>query len=79
MNKLFAIDEKTQEVIVSESPKGSTKIIFSERINKKDNETLYNAVRTLSSITKATELDITLFKAVDKICQSVYEKQKGSQ
>ncbi len=78
MNKLFAIDEKTQEIIVSESSKGSNKINFLERIARKDNEILYNAVLTLSSISKAPELDIKLFKAMDKICQEVYDKHKVS-
>lgn len=78
MNKLFAIDEKTQEIIVSESLKGSTKIDFLERIARRDNEILYNAVLTMSSISKAPELDIKLFKTMDKVCQGVYEKHKAS-
>ena len=48
---LFAIDINTQEVIVSESSKGTNKINFIERIKQKDNDMFFNAVVTLTSIT----------------------------
>lgn len=78
MNKniLFAIDANTEEVIVSESPKGSNKINFIERIERKDNEILYNAVVTLTSIANAPNIDTTIFKAMDKVCQMAYNKHK---
>ena len=76
MNILFAIDEKTSEIIISESPKGSTKINFLERINRKDNETLYNAVLTMTGISKEENIDMSLFKAIDKVCQMLYSKYK---
>ena len=75
-NNLFAIDPKTEEVIVSESPKGSNKINFIERIKRKENELLYNAVVTLTSVTNAPDLDMSIFKAMDKVCQLIYGKQK---
>jgi hypothetical protein len=80
MNKnfLFAIDTNTQEVIVSESPKGSIKVNFIERIGRNDNEILYNAVVTLTSITKASNFDAAIFKAMDKVCQMLYNKHKGN-
>ena len=80
MNKnfLFAIDTNTQEVIVSESPKGSIKVNFIERIGRNDNEMLYNAVITLTSITKASNFDAAIFKAMDKVCQMLYNKHKGN-
>jgi len=37
-NFLFAIDIASEEVVVSESPKGTNKINFVERIQRKDNE-----------------------------------------
>ena len=74
MDKLFALDEETQEVIVSESPKGSNQINFVERIGKDRNLILYNAVVTLNSIAKDTNFDEGIFKAVDKICQKIYLK-----
>ena len=77
-NNLFAIDPKTEEVIVSESPKGSNKINLIERIKRKENELLYNAVVTLTSITNAPDLDMSIFKAMDKVCQLIYGKQKGN-
>ena len=77
-NNLFAIDPKTEEVIVSESPKGSNKINFIERIKRKENELLYNAVVTLTSISNAPDLDMTFFKAMDKVCQLIYGKHKGN-
>lgn len=73
---LFAIDQNTNEIIVSESPKGSNKINLVERIKREENAILYNAVVTLSSISSASNLDISLFKAMDKVCQMVYVKHK---
>ena len=73
---LFAIDTNTEEVTVSESPKGSNKINFIERIKKQENIILYNAVITLSSITNASDFDSTIFKAMDKVCQMTYNKHK---
>ncbi|MCX8470861.1 MAG: hypothetical protein ORN55_03715 [Chitinophagaceae bacterium] len=73
-NLLFAVDANTQEVIVSNSPKGSNQVNFMERITRNNNEILYNAVVTLTSITKATNLDVALFKAMDKVVQMIYSK-----
>jgi len=75
-NYLFAIDEQTNEVIISESPKGSMKINFIERVGKKENEILFNAVVTLTSITKNAKFDASLFKAMDKVCQLIYSQNK---
>lgn len=76
MSMLFAIDTKTEEVIVSDSPKGSNEIKFIERIKREDNEVLYNAVVALTSITKAPNFDVAIFKAMDKVCQMIYNKHK---
>ena len=73
---LFAIDVNTEEIIVSDSPKGCNKINFIERIGRQDNDILYNAVVTLTSITKAANFDIAIFKVMDKVCQMIYNKQK---
>ena len=72
MNKLFAIDEKTEEVIVSESPKGSKTIHFIERVAKKDNAELYEAVVKLTDMAKAPDFDLKEFKSLDKTCQALY-------
>jgi hypothetical protein len=77
-NLLFAIDANTEEIIVSESPKGTNKINFIERIRRKDHEILFNAVTTLTSITKADVFDVSIFKAMDKICVLIYNKYKGN-
>ena len=74
MNLLFAIDQNTQEIIVSESPKGSNKINFIERIRRQENDMLFNAASTLTSISKASDFDISIFKAMDKVCQMIYNK-----
>jgi hypothetical protein len=71
---LFAIDSNTEEVIVSESAKGTNKIDFIERINRKENEILYNAVITLTSVSQDPNLDVAIFKASDKLCQLIYAK-----
>ena len=78
MNKslLFAIDIDTQEVIVSGSSKGSNKVNFIERIVKSDNVMFYNAVQTLTSITKSSDFDMAIFKSMDKVCQMMYNKHK---
>jgi hypothetical protein len=73
---LFAIDMKTEEVIVSDSPKGSNEIKFIERIKLEDNEVLYNAVVALTCITKDPNFDVTIFKVMDKVCQMIYNKKK---
>ena len=78
MNLLFAIDQNTQEIIVSNSPKGSNKINFIERIRRQENNVLFNAVATLTSISKASDFDITIFKAMDKVCQMIYSKHNSS-
>lgn len=74
MSMLFAIDTKTEEIIVSDSPKGSNEIKFIERIKRVDNEVLYNAVVALTIITKDPNFDVAIFKAMDKVCQMIYTK-----
>jgi hypothetical protein len=39
---------------------------------------LYNAVATLTSITQASDFDAAIFKAMDKVCQMLYNKHKGN-
>ena len=68
-NFLFATDTKKEEVIVSESPKGSKTIHFIERIPRNENNLLYNGVKLLTEITQAPDFDSTIFKAMDKVCQ----------
>jgi hypothetical protein len=72
MNMLFALDPKTDEVIVSDSPKGSKSINLVERIKRPDNELFFQAVQTLTGITSAPTLDVKLFKAMDRVCQMIY-------
>ena len=61
-NILFALDAQAQEVIVSESPKGSNKVNCIERIRKNENEALYHATLTLTLIAQAPNLDTALLK-----------------
>jgi len=77
MNKLFAIDPSTEKITISTSPKGSKKIEFIEQISRKENEMLYNAVVTLTSISKSSDFNVTIFKAMDKVCQMLYNQHKG--
>jgi hypothetical protein len=72
---LFAVDFETEETIVSESQKGSNKVNFIERIPRNKNELLFNAVVTLTSITNSPNFDISIFKAMDKVCELIYNKQ----
>ena len=71
---LFTIDKNTEEVIVSDSPKGSNKINFIERINRKDNTDLYKAVELLTSNSNAANFNPLIFKAIDKVCQLIYNQ-----
>ena len=75
-NWLFATDPTTEEVIVSESPKGSNKVNLVERVGRRENEMLYDAVVTLTSITIDNNFDAAIFKAMDKVCQLIYNKHK---
>ncbi len=75
-NLLFAIDKNTEEIIVSDSSKGSNKINFIERIKRQDNDIFFNAVLTLTSITKSSKFDAEIFNSMDKVCQMIYNKYK---
>lgn len=75
-NLLFAIDKNTEEIIVSDSSKGSNKINFIERIRRQDNDIFFNAVLTLTSITKSSKFDAEIFNSMDKVCQMIYNKYK---
>ena len=58
---------------IDESPK----LLFDiERIDYNVNEILYNAVVTLTSITKSSNFDASAFKSMDKVCQMLYNKYK---
>ena len=46
------------------------------RIFRKDNEALYNAITTLTSLTNSTEFNAELYMSMDKICQMIYENHK---
>jgi hypothetical protein len=73
---LFAIDAASSEILVSESAKGSFKITEIERIPSSEDEMLFNAVTLLAKISKQTEVDVPLFKAMDKVCQLIYTSRK---
>lgn len=74
---LFAVDFNTEEIIVSDSPGRSNKVNFVERIRREDNDILFNAVVTLTSIAGNSNFDIAIFKAMDKVCQMIYNKHKA--
>ncbi len=78
MDLLFAIDIDKEEIIVSESPKGTNRIDFVERVKRQENKMLYHAVLTLTSISQSSDFDINIFKAMDKVCQMLYNKHKGN-
>ena len=71
---LFAIDKKTEEIIISISEKNSSQIKSIGRVSRKENEILYRAVQALMLISKSPNLDLELFKLMDKVCQHVYKK-----
>ena len=71
---LFAIDPKSAAVLISESEKGSKTLQFVERIERDKNELLYNTVVLLTQMTHSADLDLAIFKAMDKVCQLIYAK-----
>jgi hypothetical protein len=71
---LFAIDPNTQETIVSETEKGSNKVNFLERIPRTQNDLLYDTVVIMTKMTKSPDFDLAIFKAMDNVCQMIYEK-----
>jgi hypothetical protein len=71
---LFAIDPKTDEILISESEKGSNKVNAVERMQRNKNELLFDAVVTLTKITHSPDFDMGIFKAMDKVCQMIYAK-----
>jgi hypothetical protein len=73
---LFAIDPNTQETIVSETEKGSNKVTFRERIARDENQLLFDSVLVLTNITRSPSFDLAIFKAMDKVCQLIYEKKQ---
>ena len=75
---LFAIDLNMEETLVSESEKGNNKVNFIERISRNENELLFDAIITLTKITNSTNFDITIFNAMDKVCQLIYNKYKST-
>lgn len=77
-SKLFAIDPAKEEVIVSESAKGSNQINLIKRVKKSENEVLYKAVETLTSITKDSNFESSIYMAMDKVCQLIYNKYEES-
>ncbi len=48
------------------------------RIGRSDNEILFDAVVTLTGITKAVHFDAGIFKAMDKVCQMIYNKHASA-
>ena len=74
---LFAIDPTTEEIIVSESAKGSYQIQPVERIQRQSNALLYEAVTLLSNMAKAPDLDDAAFRAMDKVCQLMYAQHQS--
>jgi hypothetical protein len=71
---LFAIDPKTEAVLVSESEKGSKTLQFVERIERPKHELLFDTVQILTQMTQSADLDMAIFKAMDKVCQLIYAK-----
>lgn len=74
---LFAIDKENQEVVISTSNDGSKKIENKDSIKKSENISLFNAVITLKSLIESDDLDIKVFKAMQKVCEMIYKNHKG--
>lgn len=70
---LFAIDKKTEEIIISISENNSNQIKSIGRMGRNENEILYLAVQALMLISKSPNSDLELFKLMDKVCQHVYK------
>ena len=75
-DQITAIDLSKGMLDIAKNKIQSNKVNFIERIGYSDNEILYNAVVTLTSITKASNFDASVFKSIDKVCQMLYNKHK---
>jgi hypothetical protein len=59
---LFALDLKTDEILISESEKGSNEVNLIERIERNKNELLFDAIVTLTRIASSADIDLAIFK-----------------
>ncbi len=71
---LFALNLKKDEILISESEKGTNKVNLIERIQRNKNELLFDAIVTLTRIASSADIDLAIFKAMDKVCQMIYSK-----
>ena len=75
---LFAIDKENEEVIISTTDDRSKNIYFKERIEKSADNSLFYAVKTLTSLTQSDNLDLKTFKATQKVCEMIYRNYQQS-
>ena len=71
---LFATDPQTNEILVSESAPGSNAITPLARIPRADHPLLFDAVDLLTRMTTSPQFDPAVFKALNKVCELMYEK-----
>jgi hypothetical protein len=69
---LFAIDEKTQEVIVAHYTSKNDQV----RIKRAESIIMYKAISLLKTTTSMPECDYLAFKMTDVVCQTVYNMHR---
>jgi hypothetical protein len=75
---LFAINSKTEEIMVSSTAEGSNSIKLIDRIPRNENELLFQAVQTMSVASRSPHIDEKIFNSIDHLCQLIYQKQHSS-
>ena len=69
---LFAINDSTQQIIVSKAHWYNNKIEEIERIDCKNNELLYEFIVKLVNISKQSPLNVEIYKTIDAECRKQY-------
>ena len=75
---LFAINDSTQQIIVSKAHWYNNKIEEIEKIEKincKDNELLYEFIVKLTKIAKESPVNKEIFSVIDRECKKQYSSK----
>lgn len=72
---LFAINDSTQQIIVSKAHWYNNKIKEIEKINCKDNELLYEFIVKLTNIARQSPVNKEIFSVIDRECRKQYSSK----
>lgn len=72
---VFAANEKTQQIIVSEINERNNQIKDIEKVSCANNELLYSFILKLQTIAQRKNVDIEQFEKIDMECRKIYFNQ----